>query len=92
MEFLFEFIFEVIVEGAVAATSEKRVPMPLRVLAAVFLIVLFGGVIFLMIFAGILCLQSEENLTAVAVLMFLLAVIFVVGLTLKAVKHFKNRP
>lgn len=91
MEFLFEIIFEIIAEGAIEATSEKRVPMPLRILAAVFLAGLFGGVIFLMIFAGILCLRSEENMTAVAVLMFLIAAIFAVGLTLKAAKFYKNR-
>ena len=91
MEFLFEFIFEIIVEGAIAATSEKRVPLPLRILAAVFVVVLFGGVLFLIILTGILCLQGEEKQPAVAVLMFLISAIFAVGLTFKAVKRFKNR-
>ena len=91
MEFLFEFIFDIIVEGAVEASSNKRVPLPLRILAAVFLFGLFGGVIFLMIFAGILCLRSEENLIAIAILIFLVAAIFAIGLTLKAIKLYKNR-
>ena len=91
MEILFEIFFEIIVEGAIAATSEKRVPIPLRILAAVFVVGLFGGVLFLIIFTGILCLRGEEKQPAVAVLMFLIAVIFTVGLTFKAVRHFKNR-
>ena len=91
MEILFEFIFEFIVEGAVLAASEKRVPIPLRVLAAVFLIGLFGGVIFLLIFVGILCLRGEEKQPAIAILMFLIAAIFVIGLTVKATKFYKNR-
>ena len=91
MEILFEFIFEVIVEGAIAATSEKRVPMPLRILAAVFVVGLFGGVLFLIVFTGIMCLQGEDRQPVVAVLMFLIAGIFAVGLTLKTVKHYKNR-
>ena len=65
--------------------------MPLRILAAVFVVGLFGGVIFLMILTGLLCLRSEENLTVVAILMFLIAAVFAVGLTYKAVKHYKNR-
>lgn len=91
MEFLFELFFEIIVEGAIAATSEKRVPMPLRMLAAVFVAVLFGGVLFLIIFTGILCLQGEDKQPAVAVLMFLIAAIFAGGLTFKAAKFYKNR-
>ena len=91
MEFLFEIIFEVVVEGAIAATSEKRVPMPLRILAAVFVVGLFGGVLFLIIFTGILCLQGEDKQPAVAVLMFLIAAIFAGGLTFKAAKFYKNR-
>lgn len=91
MEFLFEFVFEFIVEGAIAAATERRVPMPLRILAAVFVVGLFGGVLFLIIFTGILCLQGEDKQPSVAVLMFLIAAIFTVGLTFKTVKHFKNR-
>ena len=91
MEFLFEIFFEIIVEGAIAATSEKRVPMPLRILAAVFVVGLFGGVLFLIIFTGILCLQGEDKQPVVAVLMFLTAAIFAVGLTFKTVRHFKKR-
>lgn len=91
MEFLFELFFEVIVEGAIAATSEKRVPIPLRILAAIFLVALFGGVLFLIIFTGILCLQGEEKQPAVAVLMFIIEAVFVAGMTFKAVKRFKNR-
>lgn len=89
MEFLFEIIFEIVVEGAIEATSEKRVPMPLRIIAAVIVVGLFGGVIFLMIFTGFICLRNDEK--GMAVLMFLLAAITFVGLTLKAVKVFKNR-
>ena len=91
MEFLFEFIFDIIVEGAVEASSNKRVPLPLRILAAVFLFGLFGGLIFIMILVGILFLRGEDREPAVAVLMFLFAAIFTVGLTLKAIKLYKKR-
>ena len=91
MEFLFELFFEFIVEGAIEAASEKRVPIPFRILAAVFVVVVFGGVVFLMIFAGILCLRSEDNLKAIAILMFLVAGVFAFGLLWRAVRHYKNR-
>ena len=91
MEFLFEFIFEIIVEGAIGAVSEKRVPMPIRIIAAVFVAALFGGVLFLIIFTGVLCLRGEDKQPAVAVLMFLIAAVFVAGMTFKAINFYKNR-
>lgn len=91
MEFLFEIIFEIVVEGAIAATSEKRVPLPLRIIAAVVVVGLFGGVLFLIIFTGILCLQGKDKQPAVAVLMFLIAAVFVAGMTYKAIKFYKNK-
>lgn len=91
MDILFEFIFEIIVEGALAATSSRRVPLPLRILAAVIVVGVFGGAIFLIAFTGVLLLRSEDNMTALAVLMFLIAALIAGMLIWKVVKFYKNR-
>lgn len=43
MEFIFELLFDIIVEGAVEITSHKKVPMPLRILAFIICFAIFGG-------------------------------------------------
>ena len=53
MDFIFEILFELIVEGSLEAAGDKRVPMVIRVLACVFLIVIFGGIAALCIVSGI---------------------------------------
>ena len=45
MEMILEFLFELIVEGSLEATADKKVPWPLRILAAVILIGVYGGLI-----------------------------------------------
>lgn len=53
MDFILQLIFELIVDGSVSSLDNKKVPLPLRILAAVFLIVVFGGIVALCIFVGI---------------------------------------
>lgn len=53
MELILEILFELIVEGSVGAVGDKKVPMVVRVLAASFLILIFGGLIALFIVIGI---------------------------------------
>lgn len=91
MDILFEFFLEIIVEGALAATSSRRVPMPLRILAAVLVVGVFGGAVFLIAFTGALLLRSEDNMIALAVLMFLIAALVAGVLIWKVVKFYKNR-
>lgn len=91
MEILFEILFEIIVEGVLEAATNRRVPLPVRIVAAVIVVGLFGGVIFLIVFAGVLCLRSEDNLIAVAVILFLLAAFIAGALIRKVVKFYKNR-
>jgi len=58
MEFIFEILFELIIEGSIGAVGDKKVPPVLRVLAAVILIVVFGGLVGTLIYIGI----DEKNL------------------------------
>lgn len=93
LEGLFEVLFEMIVEGAFDAASSRRVPLPLRILAAVVVLGIFGGLVFLMIFGGVCCLNDGEltNGVVLAVIMFAFAA-FVAGAVIwKFFKAYKNR-
>lgn len=91
MEILFEIIFEIIVDGALEAVSSRKVPMPLRILAALIVVGVFGGVIFLIVFTGIICLRSKDNIIAVAIILFLIAAMVAGVLIWRVVKFYKNR-
>lgn len=60
MEEIFEFIFEMIIEGTVELAKSRHVPLPLRILAAVLVVGLYGGVIFLIVWAGLACFHNKE--------------------------------
>lgn len=93
LDCLFEVLFEIIVEGAFDAASSRRVPLPLRILAAVIVVGLFGGIVFLMIFGGIRCLNDEEitNGVVLAVILFAFAAFIAGVLVWKFIKAYKSR-
>ncbi|MBP5606776.1 MAG: hypothetical protein J6X66_00715 [Lachnospiraceae bacterium] len=62
MEIILEILFELIVEGSFGAVGDKKVPVPIRILAAVFLVLLFGAVVGALVYIGI----SEGNWIAIA--------------------------
>lgn len=53
MEIIFDILFELIVEGSIGAVGDKKVPLALRILAAVFLTVIFGGLVGVLVYIGI---------------------------------------
>ena len=60
MELLFEIILELVFEGVTSSVSNKRVPLPVRIIAGIIVIGLFGGAAFLIIYASIVCFNSTE--------------------------------
>lgn len=62
MDFLFELIIEIVIEGTfeVATNDNIHVPVPLRILCAVIVIAVFGGIMSLMILGGIACMRGGE--------------------------------
>lgn len=95
MEELFEMIFELIFEGAlgVATSESRRVPLPLRIICGVISVALIGGVLFLIVFCGVACLNSDELTNGIipAVFCFAVAAIFVGVLIWKTVRYFRGR-
>lgn len=53
MELIFEILFELIIEGSLNAAADKKIPVILRIIAAIILIVVYGGLIGLCFFWGI---------------------------------------
>lgn len=60
MEEIFEFIFEIIIEGTVELAKSRHVPLPLRILAALLVTALYGGVIFLVVWGGLACFNNAD--------------------------------
>ena len=67
MEFLFEIIFDFIVEFAMEFFNDKRVPFPIRILAIIILIAVFGGIIAL--FFGLAVMAIRQGKIAAGVLL-----------------------
>lgn len=82
MDVILNLLFDLIVEGSIAAAGDKKVPMPLRILAALVLVVVFGGSIALCIILGIM----NKNWIIIAV-GAIIAVIVVWAIISTAKKH-----
>ena len=86
MEIILEILFELIVEGSIGAVGDKKIPVPIRILAAVFLLLLFGAVVGALIYIGI----SEGSWIAVAAgIAIVLITVFAIWSTVR--KHRDNR-
>lgn len=57
MEIILDILFDLIVEGSIGAVGDKKVPLALRILAVVFLTVIFGGLVGVLVYIGI----DEKN-------------------------------
>ena len=53
MDIVFEILFEIIVEGALDASFSKKVPLWVRIIAALLLIFVYGGLVGLIIYSAI---------------------------------------
>lgn len=94
MEFLFELILDVFVSGLEETASGTKVPKPLRIAAAVLLILFFAAVIGLILFCGIMMIIGRESTdnSALAGALFIAIALLMLGLSIKKfVKMFKNR-
>ena len=52
MDFLVELVLEILVDGALAGTVSRKVPLPLRILLGAVLLLFFGGIIGLIFWVG----------------------------------------
>lgn len=89
MEFIFELIFEIIFEGSVELSTNKKVPWPLRILACLILLVVYGGLLLLIGYAGVNLLQDGKIAGGVIMILIgiFLAVMCAWGLIRKYREH-----
>ena len=88
MDFIFDIIFELILEGSFGAVEDRKVPMGLRVLAATVLILIFGGIIGGLIVSGII----EKNYVSIAIgAVIAIWIIAVVAGSIKKRRNGKNK-
>lgn len=80
MEFLFELVLELILEGSIDASKSKKVPKPLRYVLIVFIVLFFAGIDSLFFITGFLAIKIN---TLLAILMFALGMIMVVATIFK---------
>ena len=60
MEFLFEILLELILEGTMAASQNKKVPKAVRVFLIVLISVFYLSVIGLILFIGVTCWKTNK--------------------------------
>ena len=89
MEFLFELLFDIIVEGSIELGSEKTVPMPLRILAAFVVLIVFFGLGGAVVYMGYDAML--ENDTGAAVMLFVVGAFFVFGGIFVIFKMFQKK-
>ena len=88
MEFLLELLFEIIIEGSIELGSEKTVPMPLRILAAVIALTVFFGMGGLFIYMGYEATLGGDKTAAIA---FAVGTLLVLGGIFVIVKMFRKK-
>ena len=84
MDFILEIIFDLIVEGSIGAVGDKKVPILFRILAAVLLIVVFGGVVGVCIFIGI----NEKD--PVPIILGVVVLLLIIGAVWRTVKRHRK--
>ena len=60
MEFLFEILLELILEGTMTASQNKKVPTAVRVFLIVLISALYLSVIGLILFIGVTCWKTNK--------------------------------
>lgn len=81
MDFIFELILEILLEGMVEGASSRKVPLALRILLAAALFVFFGGIVGILFFAAY---RSKS------VVLFMIAVFVLVLFVWAAVKRIRE--
>lgn len=87
MDLLFEIIFGIVFEGIFEASTSKKVPVPIRIMAAVLTAVVFLSVIALIAFMGIVYFKDN---TFLGILLLLFDIVLVALLIRKIMKYMKK--
>ncbi len=89
MEFIAELIFEIIFEGCIELSSSKKVPWPLRILAALIFVGFYGVFIFVLCAVGVDLWQ--ENKKGGAVFFFAVSLLLFFGIIYLFIKKRREK-
>jgi len=85
MEILVEFIFEVIIDGAFEVSSDKKLPLPVRIISAIVLIGVFG------LYVGLICICFYYGIHNQNWIMLFVGIIILIIAVLAARAVYKKR-
>ena len=65
LEFILDFLFDLIFEGTIIVMSEKKVPIPIRIIAFILIAVMYIGIGGLCMYASVLAWMDKETIPAI---------------------------
>lgn len=87
MDILFEFIFSLVFEGSLEVFADKKIGTPIRVIAALIFLLIWGGVMIAISFAAY---SSMSNNVPAGVLFILIDLFMFFGVLYAIIKKYKE--
>lgn len=88
IELIGEIVFEIILEGSLELGTSKKVPMPLRILAAILVSAIYFGIITIIILVALDAMKTNPLL---AWLLIILDALLAVGVVYTVVKKRREK-
>ena len=92
MEFVLELIFEIIIEGTIEIGTSKKVPLPIRIIALLIFLLIYGAILGVIAMVGIGIWQDGN--TSLSFMVFgldvLIALLVVCWIVKQYKKNYKN--
>lgn len=88
MEFLFELIFELIIEGSMELCKNKNINFLIRIIAFLILLTLYSGFFIILTLIAIQCLKN--NLLAGIFIVIFILILLILSIN-KFIKEYRNR-
>ena len=92
MEFVLELIFEIIIEGTIEIGTSKKVPLPIRIIALLIFLLIYGAILGVIAMVGIGVWQDGN--TSLSLMVFgldvLIALLVVCWIIKQYKKNYKN--
>lgn len=89
LELILDFVFDLILEGSIIFISEKKVPIPIRVIAFIVVVLFYLGIGGICIYAGVCSWLDKATITAI--IFFALSIFIFIGGFVQIRKELKKR-
>ena len=88
MEYVIEFLFELIFEGCLEAVGEKKVPLIIRILCAAVLLLVFVGIAGILLYTSIV---NESGVLLAFTVFFILLIVFTLIYRINKIKKKRGK-